>query len=110
MPASHVLSPCTARSPPPPPFPDSSPKGTLSCDGHADPHHHHHPPQALLANISALYAVYHGPEGLKTIADRVHGLACVFAAGAKKMGLEVGRGARGGAGGGGAWACHHSIS
>lgn len=28
--------------------------------------------QALLANIAAMYAVYHGPEGLKTIANRVH--------------------------------------
>lgn len=37
--------------------------------------------QALLANISAMYAVYHGPEGLQTIADRVHGLAAVLAAG-----------------------------
>jgi len=27
--------------------------------------------QALLANISAFYAVYHGPDGLKAIADRV---------------------------------------
>jgi len=31
--------------------------------------------QALLANIAAMYAVFHGPEGLKTIATRVHGLA-----------------------------------
>ena len=30
--------------------------------------------QALLANMSAMYAVYHGPEGLKEIAARVHGL------------------------------------
>lgn len=27
--------------------------------------------QALLANMSALYAIYHGPEGLKAIAERV---------------------------------------
>ncbi|KAJ8448840.1 hypothetical protein Cgig2_011461 [Carnegiea gigantea] len=45
--------------------------------------------QALLANMAAMYAVYHGPEGLKTIAQRVHGLAGVFAAGLKKLGLEV---------------------
>ena len=38
--------------------------------------------QALLANISAMYAVYHGPEGLSEIATRVNGLAHVFAAGA----------------------------
>ena len=28
--------------------------------------------QALLANIAGLYAVYHGPDGLKAIASRVH--------------------------------------
>ncbi len=33
-----------------------------------------------------MYAVYHGPEGLKTIAGRVNGLACVLAEGAKKLG------------------------
>lgn len=37
--------------------------------------------QALLANIAAMYAVYHGPEGLKRIATRVNGLAAVLAAG-----------------------------
>lgn len=31
--------------------------------------------QALLANIAGFYGVYHGPEGLKAIALRVHGLA-----------------------------------
>ena len=30
--------------------------------------------QALLANMAAMYAVYHGPEGLKAIARRVHAL------------------------------------
>ena len=45
--------------------------------------------QALLANMAALYAVYHGPAGLKQIADRVHGLASVFAAGASQMGATV---------------------
>ena len=34
--------------------------------------------QALLANIAAMYAVYHGPEGLSAIARRVHGLARVL--------------------------------
>ncbi|WIA42495.1 hypothetical protein OEZ86_008483 [Tetradesmus obliquus] len=43
--------------------------------------------QALLANMAALYAVYHGPKGLTEIADRVHGLTAVLAAGAKKLGL-----------------------
>ena len=31
--------------------------------------------QALLANIAAFYAVYHGPDGLARLAERVHGLA-----------------------------------
>ena len=31
--------------------------------------------QALLANMAAMYAVYHGPEGLKEIAGRVHAYA-----------------------------------
>src|SRR4029079_10015919 len=31
--------------------------------------------QALLANMAAFYAVYHGPDGLKDIAARVHGQA-----------------------------------
>ena len=31
--------------------------------------------QALLANMAGFYAVYHGPEGLRAIAHRVHGLA-----------------------------------
>lgn len=42
--------------------------------------------QALLANISAMYAVYHGPEGLKKIAEKVNGLASVLAVGANKLG------------------------
>ena len=45
--------------------------------------------QALLANIAGLYAVYHGPEGLTKIADRVHGLAATFAAASAKAGLAV---------------------
>ena len=32
--------------------------------------------QALLANMAGMYAVYHGPDGLRAIADRVHRLAC----------------------------------
>ncbi|KAI4377537.1 hypothetical protein MLD38_015143 [Melastoma candidum] len=46
--------------------------------------------QALLANMAAMYAVYHGPEGLKAIAQSVHGLAGAFALGLKKLGtVEV---------------------
>lgn len=37
--------------------------------------------QALLANIAAMYAVYHGPKGLGIIAERVNGLACILAEG-----------------------------
>eukprot|EP00245_Coleochaete_scutata_P007030 TRINITY_DN219_c0_g1_i1.p1 TRINITY_DN219_c0_g1~~TRINITY_DN219_c0_g1_i1.p1 ORF type:complete len:1024 (-),score=240.49 TRINITY_DN219_c0_g1_i1:648-3485(-) len=43
--------------------------------------------QALLANIAAMFAVYHGPEGLKTIANRVHGFAAIFAAGVNSLGV-----------------------
>eukprot|EP00252_Welwitschia_mirabilis_P013411 TRINITY_DN294_c0_g1_i1.p1 TRINITY_DN294_c0_g1~~TRINITY_DN294_c0_g1_i1.p1 ORF type:complete len:1023 (+),score=169.02 TRINITY_DN294_c0_g1_i1:286-3354(+) len=47
--------------------------------------------QALLANMAAMYAVYHGPRGLKAIAERVHGLAGAFVLGLKKLGtVEVG--------------------
>ncbi len=45
--------------------------------------------QVLLAVVSAFYAVHHGPDGLHRIARRVHRLACVFAAGARRLGLEV---------------------
>ena len=45
--------------------------------------------QALLANMASLYGVYHGPDGLKKIADRVHGMAGIFAAGASKLGHGV---------------------
>ena len=45
--------------------------------------------QALLANMASLYAVYHGPEGLKQIAQRVHALTQVLAAGLTKLGHKV---------------------
>ena len=44
--------------------------------------------QALLANIAAMYAVYHGPEGLRAIARRVHALTRVLDAELRKLGLE----------------------
>lgn len=47
------------------------------------------PLKALLANIASLYAVYHGPKGLQTIAQRVNGMASVLAAGAQKLGHGV---------------------
>jgi len=33
--------------------------------------------QALLANMSAMFAVYHGPKGLKEIATRIHNMTLV---------------------------------
>lgn len=35
--------------------------------------------QALLANMAAFYAVYHGPDGLTKIAERIHGMAAATA-------------------------------
>eukprot|EP00179_Madagascaria_erythrocladioides_P008264 CAMPEP_0198325016 /NCGR_PEP_ID=MMETSP1450-20131203/12864_1 /TAXON_ID=753684 ORGANISM="Madagascaria erythrocladiodes, Strain CCMP3234" /NCGR_SAMPLE_ID=MMETSP1450 /ASSEMBLY_ACC=CAM_ASM_001115 /LENGTH=1032 /DNA_ID=CAMNT_0044028859 /DNA_START=59 /DNA_END=3157 /DNA_ORIENTATION=- len=45
--------------------------------------------QALLANMAAMYGVYHGPEGVKAIARRANGFAQVFAAAASQMGYKV---------------------
>lgn len=45
--------------------------------------------QALLANMAAMYAVYHGPAGLDKIATRVNGLASILATGASKMGMST---------------------
>jgi glycine dehydrogenase len=45
--------------------------------------------QVLLANIAGMYAVYHGPQGLKTIAGRIHRLAGILAAGLKAAGVKV---------------------
>jgi len=45
--------------------------------------------QVLLAVIASMYAVYHGPEGLKTIARRVHRLTAILAAGLRQIGVEV---------------------
>ncbi|HYG33631.1 MAG TPA: aminomethyl-transferring glycine dehydrogenase, partial [Clostridia bacterium] len=47
--------------------------------------------QALLANIAALYACYHGPQGLKRIAQRIHLLTRVLATGLQKIGFGVGQ-------------------
>ena len=44
--------------------------------------------QALLANMAAMYAVYHGPDGLRVIADRVHALARVLEAELRSLGLR----------------------
>src|SRR5574340_1267810 len=46
--------------------------------------------QVLLAVMAVMYAVYHGPQGLRRIAQRVHGLTLVLAAGLRRLGLEIG--------------------
>ncbi len=45
--------------------------------------------QVLLAIMASMYAVYHGPEGLKRISRRVHGLTRQLADGLRQLGLEV---------------------
>jgi glycine dehydrogenase len=45
--------------------------------------------QALLANMAAAYAIYHGPEGLLTISGRVHALARVASRELSKAGFTV---------------------
>ncbi|MFF0866680.1 aminomethyl-transferring glycine dehydrogenase [Nonomuraea sp. NPDC003560] len=45
--------------------------------------------QVLLAVIAGMYAVYHGPEGLRRIAHRVHRHAVALAGGLREAGLEV---------------------
>ncbi|MEE4246151.1 MAG: aminomethyl-transferring glycine dehydrogenase [Kangiellaceae bacterium] len=45
--------------------------------------------QVLLANMASFYAVYHGPEGLKRIANRIHRLTTVLAQALKETGIEM---------------------
>ena len=45
--------------------------------------------QVLLAVIAGLYATYHGPDGLRSIASRVHRLTAILAAGLRGAGVEV---------------------
>ena len=45
--------------------------------------------QALLANMSAMYAIYHGPQGLKRIAEKVAFMTQVVAKGLESAGIEV---------------------
>ncbi|SMO91446.1 aminomethyl-transferring glycine dehydrogenase [Gracilimonas mengyeensis] len=45
--------------------------------------------QVLLAVIAGMYAVYHGPEGLKKIASKVHGLTKLAKTGLEKLGVKV---------------------
>ncbi|WP_338538133.1 aminomethyl-transferring glycine dehydrogenase [Janibacter terrae] len=45
--------------------------------------------QVLLAVMASMYAVYHGPDGLRAIAERVHGTAVSLADKLRAAGLEV---------------------
>lgn len=45
--------------------------------------------QVLLANLAGMYAVYHGPQGLRRIAQRIHGLASRLAASLQAEGVAV---------------------
>ncbi len=45
--------------------------------------------QVLLAVMASMYAVYHGPDGLRRIARRTHRLASLFAAGLKQAGIAT---------------------
>ncbi|MEU6218498.1 aminomethyl-transferring glycine dehydrogenase [Streptomyces sp. NPDC047022] len=49
--------------------------------------------QVLLAVMAGMYAVYHGPEGLRAIARRTHRYATILAAGLTAGGVEVVHGA-----------------
>jgi glycine dehydrogenase len=44
--------------------------------------------QALLAIMAGMYAAYHGPKGLKLIAERIHGLAILLAESLGQLGYE----------------------
>ncbi len=45
--------------------------------------------QALLANIAGFYAVYHGAQGLRTIAGRIHRLTTLLALGLRQKGIAL---------------------
>ncbi len=45
--------------------------------------------EALLAVVAGFYAAYHGPDGLRAIAERVHRLTVLLAEGARRAGLDV---------------------
>jgi glycine dehydrogenase len=49
--------------------------------------------QVLLAVMASMYAVYHGPDGLRDIAWRAHRMAAVLAAGLRAGGIDVVSGA-----------------
>ncbi|MBE8991044.1 aminomethyl-transferring glycine dehydrogenase [Nostoc sp. LEGE 12450] len=45
--------------------------------------------QVLLAVMASMYAVYHGPDGLKTIAQRIHSLTLVLAEWLQRLGYSI---------------------
>jgi glycine dehydrogenase len=45
--------------------------------------------QVLLAVMASMYAVYHGPQGLKQIATRIHKFTAILAAGLKQLGYAI---------------------
>ncbi|WP_394170546.1 aminomethyl-transferring glycine dehydrogenase [Saccharospirillum alexandrii] len=45
--------------------------------------------QVLLANMAGFYAVYHGPKGLKRIAQRIHRLTGILAEGLEAKGIHI---------------------
>ncbi len=47
--------------------------------------------QVLLAVMAGMYAVYHGPDGLRRIAERVHTMAVALAEGLRRLGREAGK-------------------
>src|SRR3954449_6830832 len=49
--------------------------------------------QALLANIAAMYAVFHGPAGLRSIAERIHSLTASLEAAVASLGYRQANGA-----------------
>ena len=45
--------------------------------------------QVLLAIMAAMYAVYHGPRGIRDIAQRIHSLSGILAEGLRRLGHEI---------------------
>jgi len=45
--------------------------------------------QVLLAVMASMYAVYHGPAGIKKIAEKVHLLTVILAEGLKRLGYKI---------------------
>ena len=45
--------------------------------------------QALLANMASMYAVYHGPEGLKEIAQRIHAMTLIVYRALLQLGYQI---------------------